>query len=162
LPKATSSSESVTLHHGIAEFYHGRHYDILTPMKYWLIFALLLCVGPSKAEQKHAPLPEKLIKAKTVFIQNDSGEQGFTDAVFAQLEEWGRWRVVGDRAQADVVITLDHKDAFHNYFYFRVLDRRSGEILWMAKKDAAIRIWNRVARILMADLRKRLPPTPTA
>jgi hypothetical protein len=108
-------------------------------------------------EGKHAPLPQKLVAAKTAFIQNDSGEQGFSDAVFLQLQEWGRWRVVANRTDADVVIALDHKDGLHNYFYLRVLDRESGDMLWTARKDAAIRIWGRVARMLMSNLRKQLP-----
>ena len=142
----------------------ARPRDILTPMKYRLALAVLVCAAllSFADDGGHAPLPQKLVAAKTVFLQNDSGEQGFSDAVFMQLKEWGRWRVVANRTEADVVITLDHKDNFsNNVFYLRVLDRESGEALWTAKKDAAIRIWNRVARILMADLRKRLPPSHT-
>jgi len=124
--------------------------------------AVLLLLSLPAFAADHAPIPEKLVSAKTVFIQNDSGEQGFSDAVFTQLQEWGRWQVVANRAEADVVITLDHKDGLHNYFYLRVLDRESGEQLWTAKKDAAIRVWGRVARILMSNLRKQLPPNPSA
>jgi hypothetical protein len=135
---------------------------MLTPMNYRFALALLLCAFSATADDgKHAPLPQKLVAAKTVFLQNDSGEPGFTDAIFMQLQEWGRWRVVTNRAEANVVIVLDHQDKFHNYFYLRVLDRESGEVLWIRKKDAAIRIWGRVARILMSDLRKQLPPTPS-
>jgi hypothetical protein len=135
-------------------------------MNYRLALALLVCAAVSSAadDGKHAPLPQKLAVAKTVFIQNDSGEQGFSDAVFMQLQEWGRWRVVANRADADVVIALDHKDNFvNNFFYLRITDRESGEALWTAKKDAAIRVWGRVARIriLISDLRKRLPPSPS-
>lgn len=131
-------------------------------MNHGAALALIVCSGVSGFAQdgKHAPLPAKLVSARTVFLQNETGEQGFTDAVFMQLQEWGRWRVVTNRANADVVIALDHKDRFHNDFFVRVLDRDSGEVLWTAKKDAAIRIWSRVARILMSDLRKRLPPSP--
>jgi len=58
--------------------------------------ALLAAFGVSgfAEESERAPLPEKLVTAKTVFIQNESGETGFADAVFAHLQEWGRWKVV--------------------------------------------------------------------
>ena len=106
---------------------------------------------------KYAPLPQKITVARTAFIQNDSGEQGFADNVFRRLQEWGRWRIVTKREDADIVISLDHTDRLHNYFFLRVLDRESGETLWTARKDMAIRKWDRVARKLLEDLIKRLP-----
>lgn len=123
------------------------------------VLALLICTAHA-ADSKHAPLPQKLVTAKTAYIQNDSGEQGFADNVFTQLEEWGRWRVVTSRAEADVVVALDHKNGLKNNFYLRVIDRESGDELWLAKKDVALRIWGQLTRKLMADLRKRLPPDP--
>lgn len=124
---------------------------------YWTAL-VSLCLPGVAADAKHAPLPEKLVAAHTAFIQNESGEVGFADAVFAQLQEWGRWRVVTNRADADVVISLDHKDVFiHNFFSLTVSDRQSGDLLWVRKKDVAIRIWGNLTKKLMADLRKRLP-----
>ena len=112
------------------------------------------------AQEKYAPLPDKLVAARTVFLENDTGEHKFSDHIFEQLQQWGRWRIVTNRGEADVVISLDHKDRFHNDFYLRVLDRESGETLWTAKKDVAIGGWTGTAKALLSDLRKRLPPTP--
>lgn len=106
---------------------------------------------------KYAPLPDKIITATTAFLQNDTGEQKFADNIFRQLEQWGRWRIVSNRSDADLVISLDHKDRFHNNFFLRVLDRESGETLWTAKKDVAIGSWGGVAKALISDLRRRLP-----
>jgi hypothetical protein len=136
---------------------------MLTPMNYRHglqlcgVVATLSMYGWSQ-DGKYAPLPDKLVAARTAFIQNDTGEQKFSDNIFKQLEQWGRWRVVTNRADADLVLSLDHKDRFKNNFYLRVLDRESGETLWTAKKDVAIGGWGGVAKALLSDLRKRLPP----
>jgi len=56
------------------------------------------------------------------------------------------------------VISLDHRDVFiHNFFSLSVLDRQSGDLLWIRKKDVALRIWGNLTKKLLADLRKRLP-----
>jgi hypothetical protein len=107
---------------------------------------------------KYAPLPEKLVAARTVFIQNETGEIKFSDNIRKQLEDWGRWQIVKSKAEADLVLSLQHQQRFHNNFLLVVLDRQSGETLWTVKKDVAIGGYAGVARILMADLRKRLPP----
>ena len=70
----------------------------------------------------------------------------------------GRWRIVTNRSDADLVLSLDHRDRFHNNFYLRILDRESGETLWTAKKDVAIGGWGGVSKALVSDLRKRLLP----
>lgn len=135
--------------------------DMLVAMNCGLIVAVLVCacsLGFAQ-DEKYAPLPEKIVAARTVFLQNDSGEQGFADAVFRQLNNWGRWRIVTTRSEADIVLSLDHKDYFiSNNFFIRILDRESGEVLWTAKKDVAIRIWGNLVKKLLSDIEKRLPP----
>jgi hypothetical protein len=61
------------------------------------------------SEEKYAPLPDKVVQAKTVFLQNDSGEERFGDNVFQELQQWGRWRILTNRSEADIVIALDRK-----------------------------------------------------
>lgn len=106
-----------------------------------------------------APLPDKLVSARTAYLQNDSGEQGFADVMYQHVQAWGRWRIVTDKSDADIVLALDHKDGLHNYFYLRISDSETGQLLWTARKDAAIRVWNRVAKALLANLIRRLPRT---
>ena len=125
-----------------------------------LQFCLLAStLGPCGWSQdgKYAPLPDRIVTARTAFLQTDTGEQKFADNMFRQLEEWGRWRVVTSRSEADLVLSLDHKDKLHNNFYLRVIDRESGETLWTAKKDVQIGTLRGVAKALLSDLRKRLP-----
>lgn len=136
----------------------SRSRDIIAPMKYRFAFIVLLCTLGAAADDRRAPLPEKIVAAKTVFIQNESGEIKFSDNIRKQLEDWGRWQIVKSKAEADLVLSLQHQQRFHNNFLLVVLDRQSGETLWTVKKDVAIGGYAGVARILMADLRKRLPP----
>ena len=120
--------------------------------------AILVMLGGVALGADHAPLPEKLVAAKTAFIENKSGEPGFSDAVFAQVQDWGRWRIVTDRSQANIVLVLDHRDIFiHNFFSLNVVDAQTEGLLWTKRVDPSIRIYGRVSRKLFEDLRKRLP-----
>jgi hypothetical protein len=49
--------------------------------------ALLLCTFGVAADDKHAQIPEKMMAAKTVFIQNETGEIKFSDNIRKQLED---------------------------------------------------------------------------
>jgi hypothetical protein len=39
-------------------------------------------------QKDYAPLPEKIVAAKTVFLVNDSGSTKLGDAVYRQLRDW--------------------------------------------------------------------------
>jgi len=119
--------------------------------------AMILLVVNAAADDTYAPLPDKVVRATTVFLRNDSGQQKFVDNVYKELQKWRRWRVVTNSADADLVLSLDHKDGFHNNFYLRIVDRESGETLWTAKKDVAIGSWGGVSKALISELKKRLP-----
>jgi hypothetical protein len=64
---------------------------------------------------------------------------------------------VKSRSDADLVLSLQHKQGFKNNFYLVVIDRESGETLRAIEKDVAIGGWGGLAKALMSDLRKRLP-----
>jgi hypothetical protein len=124
-----------------------------------LAFALLLGAA---SDEKYAPLPDKIVQAKTVFLQNDSGEEKFGDNVFQELQKWGRWRILTNRSEADIVIVLDRKpidtkDRWRNNWYLRILDPASGEVLWIVKRSVRMMRMGDVAVTLVSDLKKRLP-----
>ena len=126
-----------------------------------LVFSGALLIAG--ADEKYAPLPDKIVQAKTVFLQNDSGEQGLIDQVYREIEQWGRWKVVTDRAEADIVIGLDRKpldskDRFRNNFYLSVLDGKTGELLLTLKRNKVLGRTGDVAKELVTDLKKRMPP----
>lgn len=122
-----------------------------------LVAALALC----GADESHAPLPDRIVAAKTVFLQNDSGEQNLTDQLYRHLEEWGRWRVVTNRTEADIIVSidrkpLDSKDRFRNNFYLHVLDGRTGEALLTLKRNKVLGRTGDVVKELVSDLKNRL------
>jgi hypothetical protein len=69
---------------------------------------LTLCVAGSLATAKtsHAPLPSALMEAKTVYIDNQSGTASFTDRCYDELSKWGRFKIVADPKQADIVFRI--------------------------------------------------------
>jgi hypothetical protein len=76
-----------------------------------LVFCLLLCLPISvAAASKHAPVPETVAHAKTVYILNQTGIQKIEDAAYGELEKWGHFKVVSDRKSADLIIHFVARD----------------------------------------------------
>jgi len=122
------------------------------------IFALVL----ASAGEKYAPLPDEIVKAEAVFLQNDSGQQNLTDEMYRALKAWGRWRVVTNRADAELVFSIDRKpldssDRFRNNFYLHVLNARTGESLLTLKRNKVLGRTGDVVKQLVTDLKDRLP-----
>jgi putative heme iron utilization protein len=63
-------------------------------------FAILAFAG------QHAPLPPALIAAKTLYIENNSGQAKLADRCFDELSKWGRFKIVADRKDADVIFQI--------------------------------------------------------
>jgi len=70
-----------------------------------LALAALVALMVSPCLAKHAPLPEKLLTAKTIFVENHGGAR-LGDQAYAELTKWGRFQIVTDRAKADVVLQV--------------------------------------------------------
>jgi predicted Zn-dependent protease len=147
---------------------------------------LLLCSAAAAAREKiYAPLPDKVIAAKTVFLVNDSGAAKFADALYREVKDWNRWQVVTDRGKADLVLVLSRQETVAGVistasatavgqtvsgsgvavpvatqrWYLHVLDSKTGEKLWTA--DATMggklwRSWGSIAKSLLSDIQKRL------
>ena len=72
---------------------------------------LLLCALKILAEEKaYAPLPDKVVAAKTVFFVNDSGTARFGDDLYRQIKDWNRWEIVGNKEKADLILVLSPSD----------------------------------------------------
>lgn len=72
---------------------------------------LLLCTLTSVAEKKiYAPLPDKVVAAKTVFFINESRKARFNDDLYRQIKTWNRWEVVTDKGKADLILVLSPSD----------------------------------------------------
>ena len=58
------------------------------------------------ARRKYAPVPDKVLKAKTVYLDDQSGYPGVTDKAYRELTKWGRFKVVSTRTEADLILLL--------------------------------------------------------
>lgn len=74
----------------------------------YALFALLLCIPAFAA--KHAPLPDSLVNAKTVYIVNQTGDQKVMDGAYGEVIKWGRYSIAKDRESADSVMVFTRAD----------------------------------------------------
>jgi len=75
------------------------------------VFLILLSLesfasGRKKAEVPHAPLPESVLNAKNILIQNDSGYAVIADTTYSQLQAWGKYKIVTSKEKAELVLVL--------------------------------------------------------
>src|SRR6202040_1317955 len=71
-----------------------------------IVLLLLLCTLPVLAKNLKAPLPEKLFQAKTVYIDNRSGQSDILDKGYTALKEWNRYEIIQDKAKAEIVFVF--------------------------------------------------------
>ncbi len=69
-----------------------------------LALAVVLVVSPIYAADKYPPLPASVIAAKTVYIDNQTGSSQITDKAYEALSKWGRYKIVKDAKDADLVL----------------------------------------------------------
>src|SRR5262245_27060498 len=67
----------------------------------------LLCLAQDKV---YAPLPDKVVGARTAFLINDSGDTKLGDAVYRELKKWNKWEIVTERGKADLVLVVNRSD----------------------------------------------------
>ena len=66
--------------------------------------AVALVVSPLYAADKYAPLPASVLAAKSVYIDNQTGYTQVTDKAYEALSKWGRFKIVKDAKDADLVL----------------------------------------------------------
>ncbi len=72
---------------------------------------LLLIVSPIVlAKTRHAPLPDLVLQAKTVYIVNLAGDAAFRDKAYDEITKWGRYKVVSKREDADLIFVLSARE----------------------------------------------------
>lgn len=71
-----------------------------------LLGAILLSATTLVA-QENAPLPLKLMEAKTIFLLNQTGNNAVLDGAYQALKKWGRWKVLTDKDAADLILQID-------------------------------------------------------
>jgi hypothetical protein len=136
-----------------------------------LILGLLLqCAPTAVCEDKvYAPLPHKVVAAKTVFFMNESGTARFGDDLYRELKAWNRWEVVTDREKADLILVLSASDTVPvtvtvksgtnsgqstsetkmsgsgkmetQHWHLYVIDAKNGDNLWRSDASMGGKLW---------------------
>ncbi len=85
------------------------------------------CSIPISAKEKqHLPLPPQVMSAKTVYIDNQSGQAKIGDRAYEEIKKWGRFQVVQDRKQADLILLLTARE--HNGGYVTTGGGQTGRV----------------------------------
>lgn len=154
-------------------------------MKGVMIVMVLFASVAVASDDKYAPLPERIMNAKTVFIRNETGIPRFGDGLYQELRKWNRWEVVGDQDKAELMLVLSQSDTFvgtistanvtatsqsasgtaisapvkSSAWYLHIVDLKTGKTLWTTKHTLGGRLWQSwgsVARSLLSDVQKRM------
>jgi hypothetical protein len=72
-----------------------------------VVFAVSVVIPkPSVAAQKQFARSRRILSAKAVYFDNQTGSDAVGDSALAQLKKWGRFQIVQDRKSADLVFLL--------------------------------------------------------
>ena len=116
----------------------------------WMM--LLLVLQTVAVHAKRTLLPEKILHAKTIFVDNhpgldqDRARNEFQDAV----AKWNRWRIVSNKTDADLIAILtvrqkqpvDPANPYVGTTQLSFVDAATGEEIWansMAWSDRGVR-----------------------
>jgi hypothetical protein len=77
---------------------------------FMLVVSVVAFTIGSAAKDKHLPLPPQVVTAKTVYIDNQSGVAKLGDRCYTEIQKWGRFQVVQDRKQADLIFLLSARE----------------------------------------------------
>lgn len=127
------------------------------------LLVLPLLLAPVACAQGYAPLPKELLDAKTIYIVNDTGWPKIADKAFKELQKWGRFIVVNDIREADVIfrfrgarLTLGGISR-SNDVTLAIFLRDSPETpIWSITESGTLLVSNN-AKDCIRQLRKRMP-----
>ena len=72
-----------------------------------ILFMLANLAFPSTSHaQKQLAKSPKILSAKTVYFDNQTGAEAMGTAAVAQLRKWGRFQIVHDKHTADLILLL--------------------------------------------------------
>lgn len=114
-------------------------------MRKSLLFPFMLLTASGWAGS-HATLPKALMEAKTAYVDDVSWHSSVGDQCSKELKRWGRFKLVGDQKEADLVFHLS--GTVEDLTTLEVLDARTGEKVWSTKP-------NKTGK-LISQLRKRV------
>jgi hypothetical protein len=72
-----------------------------------VVFVLTGLISTSfSAAQKQLARSPRILSAKTVYFDNQTGSDAVGSSALAQLKKWGKFQIVPDRKQADLILFL--------------------------------------------------------
>ena len=72
-----------------------------------VVFTLLVLIRPSSlAAQKELARSPRILSAKAVYFDNQTGSDAVGNSALAQMKKWGRFQIVVDRKHADLIFLL--------------------------------------------------------
>jgi hypothetical protein len=146
---------------------------------------LVLEAHAAMGQDQYAPLPEKVVNAKTVFYINDTTSTRFGDDLYQELRKWNRWQVVTDKKKADLILVLSQRDHMEgtiatatattsgntayatgasapiksSSWHIFLIDPPNGQTVWISSHTMGGRLWQSwgsVARSLLSDIQKQM------
>jgi hypothetical protein len=79
----------------------------------FILFMLAnLAVPNSSRAQKQLAKTPKILSAKTVYFDNQTGVEAVGNAAVTQLRKWGRFQIVHEKQTADLILLLS-ADPYH-------------------------------------------------
>jgi hypothetical protein len=79
------------------------------------IATTVLLVASSYAKHEKMPLPQQVMTAKAIYIDNRSGVADLGDKAYDELRKWGRFQIVDSAEKADVVLLLSAREYISGY-----------------------------------------------
>ena len=73
-----------------------------------LAVMLLLSVAPFGAWAGPRPLPDAVVHARTVFLENETGFHELEYSTVLELSKWGRFELAERRERADLILRLNN------------------------------------------------------
>ena len=71
-----------------------------------LALSITMANGAPSAAQDRAPLPDRLVAARSVYLVNDSGDLTAFDEFYQELKKWNRFTVATSREDAEIIMAL--------------------------------------------------------
>jgi hypothetical protein len=118
----------------------------------FLVAALVLAIQVPAKQQLLAPIPAKVMQAKTVFVENQSGYDRARDEFADELGKWNRLHIVYNETGADLLAILTVQNGYRTT-QITFVDPATGDRIWtnsMAWSDRG------AVRDLLGDLKQRI------
>jgi hypothetical protein len=95
----------------------------------FLVAALVLAIQVPAKQQMLAPIPAKVMQAKTVFVENQSGYDRARDEFADELGKWNRLHIVYNKTGADLLAILTVQNGYRTT-QITFVDPETGDRIW--------------------------------